>query len=262
MLKKRPAVLCFSGHDPSGGAGIQADIETLISHQCHACSVITALTEQNSHNAYKVITQNPKDFSNQAKCILSDINISVIKIGLIASLEIASAIAQILGDYPQIKVVYDPVLVAGGGTIFVDEKLIQAIKQTIIPKATVLTPNSIEARTLTKQQNLTQSGLDLLRLGCQYVLITGGHEPGNGICNQLYQQQEEVKAYIWKRIKGEYHGSGCTLASSIAALLAHDIEPTVAINQAQQYVWNTLNMAYATGDGQYNPNRLFQLDNS
>ncbi len=257
MSKTRPAVLCFSGHDPSGGAGIQADIETLVSHQCHACTVITALTEQDSHNTYKIIPQNPEDFFDQAERILADINIAVFKIGLIGSPEIALTIEKILLAHPKIPVVFDPVLAAGGGTTFVDEKLQQIIIQSILPNTTLLTPNSVEARKLTAQQDLKQCALTLLEQGCQYVLITGGHEPDDNLCNRLYHQQRCIESYTWDRLEGEFHGSGCTLASSIAALLAHELDVTSAVNEAQEYTWNALNSAYQAGGGQLNPNRLF-----
>jgi hydroxymethylpyrimidine/phosphomethylpyrimidine kinase len=257
MPKTRPAVLCFSGHDPSGGAGIQADIETLASHQCHACTVITALTEQDSHNAYKIIPQHPQDFIDQAKRVLTDINIDAFKIGLIASPEIALTIAEILLAHPKVPVVFDPVLAAGGGTAFADDKLQQIIFQSILPNTTVLTPNSVEARKLAAQQDLDRSALRLLEQGCQYVLITGGHEPDVHLCNRLYHQQRCIERYTWDRLEGEFHGSGCTLASSIAALLAHGLDVTSAVNEAQEYTWNTLNSAYQAGGGQLNPNRLF-----
>jgi hydroxymethylpyrimidine/phosphomethylpyrimidine kinase len=257
MPKTRPAVLCFSGHDPSGGAGIQADIETLASHQCHACTVITALTEQDSHNAYKIIPQQPEDFIDQAQRVLSDINIDAFKIGLIASPEIALAIEKILLAHPKVPVVFDPVLTAGGGAEFANEKLQQIIIQSILPNTTVLSPNSIEARKLTTQQDLMQCALNLLEQGCQYVLITGGHEPGTHLCNRLYHQQQCIETYTWDRLEGEFHGSGCTLSSSIAALLAHGLDITSAVNEAQEYTWNALSNAYQPGGGQHNPNRLF-----
>lgn len=257
MAKTRSTVLCFSGHDPSGGAGIQADIETLISHQCHACSVITALTEQDSHNAYKIIPQNPQELIAQAQRILTDVNIAVIKIGMIASPEIVLAIAEILLEHPDIPVVYDPVLAAGGNADFADEHLIQDIIKLILPLTTVLTPNSIEAGKLSAQQNPDACAHNLLEQGCQYVLITGGHEPGKELYNRFYQRQEARKTYRWNRLPGEFHGSGCTLATSIAALLAHRLSVNNAVIEAQEYTCNALRSAYQSGTGQLNPNRLF-----
>lgn len=257
MSKSRPRVLCFSGHDPSGGAGIQADIETLASHQCHASTVITALTEQNSHNAHKIIPQNPEDFLAQVHCLLEDMRFDAIKIGMIASPDIAFAIEKILLTQANIPVVFDPVLAAGGGTHFADDSLQQVLINSILPHTTVLTPNGVEARKLAAQQDLEQSALTLMRHGCQYVLITGGHEPGANLCNKLYHRQQCIETYTWDRLQGKFHGSGCTLASSIAALLAHGLDVSSAINEAQEYTWNAINAAYLPGTGQQIPNRLF-----
>lgn len=257
MLKSRPAVLCFSGHDPSGGAGIQADIETLTSHHCHAATVITALTEQDSHNAQRLLSQNPEDFKHQAELIIADCAFDAIKIGMIGSAEIAEVIAEILSSHAQIPVVYDPVLAAGGGAEFADGILQQSIIETLLPLTTVLTPNTLEARRLSGQTGLDECANNLLSTGCQYLLMTGGHEPGEQLCNRLYHQQQCVENYYWQRLDGAYHGSGCTLASAIAALLAHGLSVPDAVNEAQEYTWNTLRRAYRTGGGQLNPNRFF-----
>ena len=253
----KPVVLCFSGHDPSGGAGIQADIETLASHQCHACTVITALTEQNSHNARKIIPQDSEDFIDQACYIFADMTIDAIKIGMIGSPDIALAIEHILSEHPEIPVIFDPVLAAGGGASFADDSLLRIIVDSLLPWTTVLTPNGVEARKLAGQQNLETSALTLLEKGCQYVLVTGGHEHGENISNRLFHQNQCVETYTWNRLPGEYHGSGCTLAASIAALTAHGLGVVSAIAEAQEYTWNSLNAAYLPGTGQQFPNRFF-----
>ncbi len=260
MNSKRPVVLSFSGHDPSGGAGIQADIETLISHQCHSVSVITALTEQDTRNVHKIVPQSSQNIINQASCILADIPINVFKIGLIGHHETALAIYAILKQYPTIPVVFDPVLAAGGGADLANERLLSVIIDLLLPCTTVLTPNSEEARKLTGCVDIDACGKSLLAKGCRYVLITGGHEATEDIENILFHDNRCVETYSWARLTGEFHGSGCTLASSIAALLAHGLEPTQAVMEAQEYTWNSLNSAYPTGHWQANPNRLFWIE--
>jgi len=255
----KPTVLCFSGHDPCGGAGIQADIETLISHRCHPCSVITAITEQDTHNVHKLISQQAHDFVRQTKTLLADFDIKAIKIGLIGDIELAKAIQYILADNPQIPVILDPVLAAGGGQHLSDDNLTNAIFELLVPHATILTPNSNEARKLTKLNNLDDCGLSLLKQGCPYVLITGTHENTSEVNNRLYHQNELVENFSWDRLPAEYHGSGCTLATSIAAMIAHGLEPYHAILEAQDYTWNALNEAYSPGQGQRIPNRLFWM---
>ena len=260
MTNTRPVVLSFSGHDPSGGAGVQADIETIISHQCHACSVITALTEQDSSNVKKIIPQKSQDIIDQANTVLNDFQVKSIKIGLIGHYETALAIYSVLSNYPQIPVILDPVLAAGGGASLANEQLIECIREKLIPCATVLTPNSEEARILAQQNDLTDCGQALVAKGCNFVLITGAHEQSTTVDNQLFQTNEKTEKFSWDRLKGEYHGSGCTLASSIAAIIAHGLDPFTAISEAQEYTWNSLESAYHSGKGQMNPNRLFWVE--
>jgi len=256
----RPTVLCFSGHDPSGGAGIQADIETLISHHCHAASVITVLTEQNSRNVSKLIPQNPDQFLAQTHTLLADLTVHAFKIGLIGDHKIAAAIQSVLKQFPTIPVILDPVLAAGGGTTLASDQLIDSIIELLLPCTTVLTPNSVEARTLAKESNLSACGQRLLDHGCDYVLITGTHEDTPTVSNQLFHDQSCLETYTWDRLPNSYHGSGCTLASSIAGLLAHGLNPVQAVAEAQEYTWNALNNAYQPGLGQHNPDRLFWID--
>ncbi len=260
MRKNRPVVLSFSGHDPSGGAGIQADIETFISHQCHACSVITALTEQDSRNVKKLIPQQAQNIIDQAHTVLNDFQVSAIKIGLIGHHQTVDAIHSILLEYPHIPVILDPVLAAGGGTPLANEQLITQIIDKLLPLTTVLTPNSEEARILTKQTELINCGQALLAKGCDYVLITGTHEQSDTVDNQLFQTNGKTETFSWDRLPQEYHGSGCTLASAISALIAHGLDPFTAVSEAQDYTWNALSHAYQPGQGQYNPDRLFWME--
>lgn len=260
MTPTRPVVLSFSGHDPSGGAGIQADIETLISHQCHSVSVITALTEQDTRNIKKLIPQSSENIISQANTLLDDLSVNAFKIGLIGHHETALAIYAILKQHPHIPVILDPVLAAGGGTELSNDRLINAIVDLLLPCTTVLTPNSEEARKLSGLNELEDCGLALLEKGCEYVLITGTHETTPAVNNQLFHDERCWETYTWDRLPESYHGSGCTLATSIAALVAHGLAPIQAVMEAQEYTWNSLNSAYRTGRGQYNPNRFFWME--
>jgi hydroxymethylpyrimidine/phosphomethylpyrimidine kinase len=255
----KPTILCFSGHDPSGGAGIQADIETLASHQCHTCSVITALTEQDTRNVEKLIPQQVDNFVSQTKTLLADFTVRAIKIGLIGDIGICNAIQQILAENPQTPVILDPVLAAGGGKALSNDHLCHAIFDRLLPHTTVLSPNSEEARKLTGLYDLDECGLSLLAQGCNYVLITGTHENTQEVTNRLYHQNKLVETFNWDRLPDSYHGSGCTLAASIAASIAHGLDPYHAVLEAQEYTWNTLNEAYSPGQGQHIPNRLFWM---
>ncbi len=262
MSNSYPVVLCFSGHDPSGGAGVQADIETLTSHHCHCVSVITALTEQDSRNVKKMLPQQPENIISQANTLFDDMPIAAIKIGLIGHYETAQAIHSILQQHPNIPVVLDPVLAAGGGTPLANTQLLAAMNELLLPCTTILTPNSEEAKQLTGLTDLDACGLALLEQGCDYVLITGSHEPTPQVKNRLFHQQAMIEEFSWARLPHSYHGSGCTLASSIAGLLAQGLDAFSAITEAQDYSWNALDAAYKVGKGQHNPNRFFWVEAS
>ena len=260
MMLFRPVVLSFSGHDPSGGAGIQADIETLSSHQCHSVSVITALTEQDTHNIKKCIPQSSENIISQATTLLADLAVNVFKIGLLGHHETVLAIYALLKQYPNIPVVLDPVLAAGGGACLANERLLSSIIDLLLPCTTVLTPNSHEARQLTGLDSLEECGLKLLAMGCRYVLITGTHEATDVVHNMMFYDGRLWETYSWERLPASYHGSGCTLASSIAALMAHGLDPIQAVAEAQEYTWNSLQSGYQISRGQYLPNRFFWVE--
>ncbi len=260
MTITRPVVLTFSGHDPCGGAGVQADIETLVSHQCHPINVITTLTEQDSVDVKQLIPQEPWQLIKQAQTLLADIPVQAVKIGLLGHPEIVRAVHSILAQHPTIPIILDPVLAAGGGTKLANDELIQAINDLLLPITTVLTPNSNEARQLTGLVKLEECGLELLDRGCEYVLITGTHESTPEVKNQLYFDNDCQETYDWNRLPHSYHGSGCTLASSVAALIAKGLDIPQAIAEAQEYTWDALNAGYKPGKGQYVPNRFFWLE--
>ncbi|WP_415878694.1 bifunctional hydroxymethylpyrimidine kinase/phosphomethylpyrimidine kinase [Methylomonas sp. TEB] len=260
MNRNHPVVLCFSGHDPSGGAGVQADIEAINSHQCHAASVITALTEQDSRNVKTLIPQQPADILSQAQTLLADFKVSAFKIGLIGDAGVAVAIARILRQHPSVPVVLDPVLAAGGGTALAGQQLIDVIVEQLLPLTTLLTPNSEEARRLSGQNDLSDCGRFLQGKGAKYVLITGTHESSELVHNRLYMPDDLNETFNWERLPQSYHGSGCTLASASAALLAQGLDVFTAVSEAQEFTWQSLAAAYRPGQGQYNPDRLFWVE--
>lgn len=253
-----PVVMTFSGHDPCGGAGIQADIEALASMGCHATPVITAHTVQDTGN---VISATPAEVTlliQQARAILEDMEVAAFKIGLLNSTEIIEAVHSILVDYPAVPVVLDPVLAAGGGARLVDDDLLAALRNLLLPLTTILTPNSFEARALAPEaDNLDACAHTLMDDGCTFVLITGTHENTPAVENRLYGNHRHMDTYTWERLPASYHGSGCTLAAAIAGLLAQGGEIPALIEEAQTYTWETLRHGYSIGMGQHLPNRLF-----
>lgn len=248
------AVLTLSGHDPTGGAGIQADIETIIRFGCHPCSVITALTAQDSNNIVNVYPQNTDDFQKQLDILAADIPVRAIKIGLLGSPGIGRAIASFLLKTPSTPVILDPILRAGGGKSLADPDLIGVITQQLLPWVTVLTPNTQEARWLTGENDPDRCAQRLLELGCRSVLITGGHAPTPNIENRYYSGQS-MMTFTQPRLPQGAHGSGCTLAAAIAANLALQKSLQKAVEIAQEYTWQTVKHAYRLGGGQRFPNR-------
>ncbi|MFZ1642042.1 MAG: hydroxymethylpyrimidine/phosphomethylpyrimidine kinase [Candidatus Contendobacter sp.] len=261
-----PVVMTLAGNDPSGGAGIAADIETLVSLGCHPAPVITALTVQDTHNVQALLPVDPDVVLAQARAVLEDMPVVVFKIGVIGDADNAAALHTLLAAYPDIPVVLDPVLAAGGGTELASATLIEAIQTLLLPRTTVLTPNSIEARRLAPEADTLEAcAMALLARGCRYVLVTGGHEsePPAEVINTLYGNNRLLETWRWPRLPDSYHGSGCTLAAAIAALLAqghgsHSEESIhSALSRAQHYAWRSLQAGYRAGGGQWLPNRLF-----
>lgn len=253
-----PVVMAFSGHDATGGAGIQADIETLASMGCHCAPVITALTVQDTRGVMCYTATEGTLLLEQARAVLEDMAVAAFKVGMVGSVENVEFIHSLLMDYPNIPLVLDPVLASGGGGDLSDEGIIDALRTLLIPQTTVLTPNSLEARRLASEADtLDACAQALLEMGCEFVLITGAHEMTPRVENRLYAEHRKLETFTWERLPESYHGSGCTLASAIAGLLAQGLEPFAAVHEAQEYTWETLRHGYRVGMGQHLPNRLF-----
>lgn len=258
MMKSPPTVLCLSGFDPCGGAGIQADIESIASMGAHAVPVITALTVQNTQNVKYFQAVETQLFDDQVNKLLKDVHVKAIKIGMTGSLSIIKSIAAILSRYPDLPVIYDPVLAAGGGANLTESGILSAINELILPRTSILTPNSTEARLLSYEDDLNSAGKKLMEYGCEAILITGTHEESEHVNNVWFNQGKYVETFSWDRLPHEYHGSGCTLASAIAALVAQGLDSFNAVNEAQDYSWNTLKHAFKISEkGQLIPNRFY-----
>jgi hydroxymethylpyrimidine/phosphomethylpyrimidine kinase len=223
---------------------LQADVLTLASLACHPLSVLTAYTVQDTHGVAALHCLEPERVWAQARCVLADAPVRAIKIGVVGAA--ARVIASLLAEHPRVPVVLDPVLASARGDALGDAAL---LSEVLAPRATVATPNSEEARALGGPQAL-------LALGCAYVLVTGAHEPGEEVVNTLYGAGGVIREDRWPRLPGSYHGSGCTLASAIAARLAHGDEVPEAVRAAQDYTWCALERGYRPGGGQLVPDRL------
>jgi hydroxymethylpyrimidine/phosphomethylpyrimidine kinase len=259
-----PIVLTFAASDPSGGAGIQADIMTLSSMGCHALSVVTAVTVQDSAGVEDVVPMEADLVTDQARVLLEDMPVAAFKLGMLGSVENIAAIVEIVSDYPDVPLVLDPVLASGRGDELASEDMISALRELLLPQTTILTPNSLEARRLALDENdedddpdLAECARRLIGAGAEFVLITGTHEHTPQVINILYGERGVVRSDSWERLPGSYHGSGCTLASAIAANLANGLDIADAVRDAQDYTWQALANGFRPGMGQYIPDRFF-----
>lgn len=259
-----PIVLVFAASDPSGGAGLQADIMTLSSMGCHPLSVVTAVTIQDTTGVDDVSPIDAEWVADQARCVLEDMPVVAFKIGVLGSVETIAAIAEVVSDYPEIPLVLDPVLASGRGDELASEEMVIALRELLVPQTTIITPNSLEARRLAiddsneeDDPDLAECASRLIASGCEYVLVTGTHENTPEVVNTLYGSEGVLRTDSWQRLPGSFHGSGCTLASAIAATIANGLAIGDAVKDAQEYTWQTLKSAFRPGMGQHIPDRLF-----
>ena len=262
MNKTRPVVMSFSGNDPTGGAGIQADIEAAASMGARVAPVITALTIQDTENVKYFSATDAKLVSEQARVILEDMPVAVFKIGMVGNLENMTTIHTILHDYRDIPVIVDPIISAGGGKSLATEEMALAYSDLLFPLTSLVTPNTSEVRLLAPgADSLDACAQELMDDGCEYVLLTGTHEGTELVINSLYGQHSKIASRSWERLPNNYHGSGCTLTSAIAALIALGRSIPEAVSIAQKYAWQSLSHGYQSGMGQYHPDRLFWAEN-
>ena len=248
-------VLICAGSDSSGGAGIQADIKTVTALGCFAATAITALTSQNTKGVFNVLDIPTSFLRQQMTVVLEDIGADVIKTGMLHNAEVIRTISntlESLGDSSSL--VIDPVMVAKGGHSLLQTSAIDALKIELIPKAHVLTPNIPEAEVLagieiTSVDDMRRAGEYLLDMGPKSVLIKGGHLKDDTLTDILLTQTEE-KLYSSPRLKTVHtHGTGCTLASAIAAGIAQGLEVQIATERARKYVFEAIRTAPGLGAG-------------
>lgn len=255
MLKQKPHVLVLSGLDPSGGAGIQADIQAITALGCHPLPILTCLTEQDTVNVHGAEGVDPELIRRQLMHLRRDIPIHAVKTGAMGSAEVVKVLREFLDSGPSLPLVVDPVIKAAGGGELADEALLAAMKAHLFPFADTLTPNGPELVQLGGGADEAASARTLLESGCASVLATGGHGTGSHIENRLFRADGGEEAWQLERVGGEYHGSGCTLAAGISAGLASGCHLSEAIEQAQSFVAEAINGALRVGAGQPVPDR-------
>ncbi|HEX5453930.1 MAG TPA: bifunctional hydroxymethylpyrimidine kinase/phosphomethylpyrimidine kinase [Stellaceae bacterium] len=248
-------VLIIAGSDSGGGAGIQADIKTVTMLDAFAMTAVTALTAQNTEGVFGVLPIPPAFIRQQIEIVLDDIGADAIKTGMLHDAAVIETVAAVLAARaPGVPLVVDPVMVAKGGARLIEPDAIDALKRLLLPGAAILTPNLPEAEVLTGQPigdvaAMRSAGEKLLRLGCRAVLMKGGHLPGNELTDVLVT---EAGAREWQaqRIDTRHtHGTGCTMASAIAAGIAQGLAIEAAVGRAREYVRRAIASAPGFGRG-------------
>ena len=259
---KKACVLVFAGLDPSGGAGIQADIQAISAAGAHPLPIITALTVQDNQHVHAVYPVAASMLIEQVNALINHgTAIDAIKIGIVGSIAnaraIADAIIQLRESHPTLPVVLDPVLASGHGDVLTQGDAVQALAP-VRRLATLIVPNLPEARVLCDGVNTLALQAQRLLKDSAHVMIKGGHGDGEEIINTWFHGDHEHE-WRWPRLSGEYHGSGCTLASAIAAQLAQAVAMEAALEAAQHYTQRSLAQAYAIASGQLIPHRLKEM---
>ena len=263
----RPVVLCFSGLDPSGGAGLQADIEAIGQAGAHAAVACTAITVQSSQRVFGFEACDAELVKAQAITVLNDLPVAVIKSGMLGTTDNIAMLTQLFAEQiisNAIPFVLDPVLVANSGGSLGDEKTLVAAFRKLLPYATLITPNTHELRALSGEQDLHIGAQKLCAQGTRAVLVKTSHDFDSGDIEQyLYINGEMVHKSILPRLDGEFHGSGCSLASFIAGRLAVGDDLVAAVIAADNWITQTLRAADAPhpdhAGAQLIPNRFVKI---
>jgi len=269
---KYPSVLTIAGTDPTGGAGIQADLKTFAALGCYGMSVITALVAQNT-TGVKAIHSVPPDFvKEQMLAVLEDIRPDAIKIGMVHNVALVTVIAEVLKQYPGIPVVFDPVMIATSGDRLIEEDTIAAIVAKLFPLSALITPNMDEAALLAalpvvNEKDMQQAVTKITALGASAVLLKGGHLQTQQLTSVLANVRGVIKTFASEKITTKnVHGSGCTLSSAIASFIARGYSLSEAVSAAQDYVhdaiYNAADVTIGKGNGplnhSYNPIKMIK----
>ena len=245
-------VLLFSGLDPSGAAGVVADIETINQFGLTSLPIITTLTVQNSQEIKVVETTSQTLIEAQFQALTEDIAFQTIKIGLLGSLGQVKTIIKLLNTKPELSIILDPIITSGNDEVLLDEDVINVMRNELIPLVTILTPNLAELSYLAP--NLDEQSA-VSSLDCPWILVTTADSSEVEIEHRLYHHSKLVGQFPYKKLPGKYHGSGCTLTSAISALIASGVPVKIACKRALDYTYQTLLSAKKLGKMQYHPNR-------
>lgn len=258
-------VLTIAGSDSGGAAGIQADIKTFSAIGCYGMSVITALTAQNTMGVQGVFGIDSSFVKQQLESIFSDLKPDAIKIGMIFSSELAYTISRFLKNYPEIPIVFDPVMVATSGDVLIESETILTIKQELFPLSTIITPNMDEAAILAEipvqdVNDMKIAAQKMREIGCKNVIVKGGHLKESELTSILIHQDKTITEFRHPKLHTKnINGAGCTFSSAIASYLAIGFSLLESVELAQKFVYNAIEQGQnsITGHGNGPLNHFF-----
>lgn len=255
-----PSILSFAAADPTCGAGLHADILTIATLGATPLAVTTGVIVQNTSLFEGFLPTDDDWIADQARAVLEDIPVHAFKVGALGNVEAIVAVTEVLADYPDIPVVYDPTLMLGSSSPLADEDFLATIGELLLPLTTVITPSLLEARHLVQDEEEGDEDLSaadcarrLLELGCDHVLISGRHEQAAQIVNTLYGARGVVRTDAWERLPGSFHGAGNTQSAALASYLGQGMTLSDAVYQAQLFTWNALSKSFRPGMGKSLP---------
>ena len=267
QIQTSPLILTFGVSDPIGAIGIQADLACFSALGCHGLSVMTGILISDTARVEDVQEVDADWVCDQARVVLEDMPVAAFKVGALTSIEQASAIAEIVSDYPDIPLILDPFLSSLPDSGLADDDMLGAIRQILVPQATVLLLTQVELARMAETWRdgggdmLKEDVAELTGMGCQYVLVkctgTSGSGAGAQLSNTLFDENGVVGTFNWQHFPGPFVGAGSTLSGALAALMARQFEPIDAIQAAQEFTVGALANAQRFGMGKLVPNKFF-----
>lgn len=259
-----PLILTFGPTDPVGAVGIQADLASFAAMGCHGLSVVTALFIGDTARMEDMQVIDSDWVADQARVVLEDMPVAAFKVGAVGSIENVSAIAEIVSDYPDIPLVFDPFLSSMPDQGPDADDMLMATRELLIPQTTVLILSAVELarvaetwREPSEEDMMAIDAMRLIEMGCEYVFVTGTPSELTDVANTLFDDSGVIRHDNWQRISGSYSGAGATLSATIAALLANGLEVPEAVFEAQEFTIASIANAQRLGMGKLVPDRYF-----
>jgi hydroxymethylpyrimidine/phosphomethylpyrimidine kinase len=264
-----PLILTFGVSDPVGASGIQADLAAFAAHGCHGLSVTTGILIGDTARVEDMQEIDADWVVDQARVLLEDMTVAAFKVGALASIEQASAIAEIMSDYPDVPLILDPFLSSLPDSGLADDDMLIAIRQILIPQTTVLLLSQVELARMAEtwrdagaESMLAEDVAELTGIGCELVLVKSTGSGGSGasatLSNTLFDEEGAIGTFSWQHLPGPFVGAGSTLSAALAALMAQRMDTVDAVQSAQEFTAGALAHAQRFGMGKLVPNKFFR----